>query len=205
MLTVALNHKEPAGVTESTVFGPFFVPGAPQLELGADVGAGAKGAPLFVTARVRAPDGAGVANAEVDVWQADEEGLYDVQRSDLKQPQARAKLRTDAQGGLNFRTVLPVSYPVPTDGPVGKMLLASGRHPWRPAHIHFMIAAPGYERLITHVFRDDDPYLDSDVVFGVRQSLIAPFVKHPAGALPDGTQSARPFYTLHYDFVLQPQ
>jgi hydroxyquinol 1,2-dioxygenase len=114
-------------------------------------------------------------------------------------------LRTDDQGRLRFRTVLPVSYPIPTDGPVGKMLLATGRHPWRPAHIHFMIEAPGYERLITHVFREDDPYLDSDVVFGVRQSLVASFARHAPGALPDGTRSERPYYSLQYDFVLQPK
>jgi hydroxyquinol 1,2-dioxygenase len=205
MLTVALNHRAPPGVTESTVFGPFFVPGAPQLEADADVGAGAKGELLLVTACVRAPDGRAIGGAWVDVWQADQEGLYDVQRPDLPHPQARARLRTDDQGRLRFRTVLPVSYPIPTDGPVGKMLLATGRHPWRPAHIHFMIEAPGYERLITHVFREDDPYLDSDVVFGVRQSLVASFARHAPGALPDGTRSERPYYSLQYDFVLQPK
>lgn len=204
MLLVALNNAKPKGLTESTVFGPFHVAGAPHVEQGADIGAGASGEPLFVTARVMAPDGKPVAGADVDVWQADEDGLYDVQRPDLKHHQARAVLRTDSDGYLRFRTVLPVAYPVPTDGPVGKMLVATGRHPWRPAHIHFMVVANGYERLITHVFRDGDPYLDSDVVFGVRSSLIGDFQRHGPGTAPDGSQQKKAFHTLAFDFVLQP-
>lgn len=204
MLTVAMNNIKPKGVTESTVFGPFHVAGAPHMEQHADIGAGASGEPLFVTARVTAPDGQPVAGAEVDVWQADEEGLYDVQRPDLDHHQARAVLRTDADGYLRFRSIVPVAYPIPTDGPVGKMLVAMGRHPWRPAHIHFMVVANGYERLITHVFRDGDPYLDSDAVFGVRSSLIGNFKAHPAGIAPDGSQQRSPFHTLNFQFILQP-
>ena len=204
MLTVAMNNAKPEGVTESTVFGPFHVAGAPHVVQGADISAGATGEPLFVTARVTAPDGKPVAGADVDVWQADEDGLYDVQRPNLEHHQARAVLRTDAEGYLRFRTVLPVAYPVPTDGPVGKMLVATGRHPWRPAHIHFMVVATGFERLITHVFRDGDPYMDSDVVFGVRSSLIGQFDQHSAGTAPDGSAMAVPFHTLAFDFVLQP-
>lgn len=204
MLTVAMNNAKPAGVTESTVFGPFHVAGAPHMAQGADISAGATGEPLFVTARVTAPDGKPVIGADVDIWQADEDGLYDVQRPDLEHHQARAVLRTDADGYLRFRTVLPVAYPVPTDGPVGKMLVATGRHPWRPAHIHFMVVATGFERLITHVFRDGDPYMDSDVVFGVRSSLIGQFEKHPAGTAPDGSSLSEAFHTLNFDFVLQP-
>lgn len=204
MLTVAMNNAKPEGVTESTVFGPFHVAGAPHVAQGSDISAGATGEPLFVTARVTAPDGKPVVGADVDVWQADEDGLYDVQRPDLEHYQARAVLRTDADGYLRFRTVLPVAYPVPTDGPVGKMLVATGRHPWRPAHIHFMVVATGFERLITHVFRDGDPYMDSDVVFGVRSSLIGQFEKHPAGTAPDGSSLGQAFHTLNFDFVLQP-
>lgn len=117
---------------------------------------------------------------------------------------ARGVLRSDAQGQVYFRSILPVAYPVPTDGPVGRMLLASGRHPWRPAHVHFMIQAAGYDTLVTHVFRDGDQYLDSDVVFGVRSSLIAPFVHHEAGAPPFGPATIGDFYTLDFDFVLNP-
>ncbi len=204
MLLVALNNAKPKGLTESTVFGPFHVEGAPHVEQGADIGAGASGEPLFVTARVTSPDGKPVASADVDVWQADEDGLYDVQRPDLKQHQARAVLRTDSEGYLRFRSVLPVAYPIPTDGPVGKLLVATGRHPWRPAHIHFMVVANGYERLITHVFRDGDPYLDSDVVFGVRSSLIGDFQRHEPGTAPDGSRQEKAFHTLSFGFVLQP-
>lgn len=204
MLTVAMHNAKPAGVTESTVFGPFHVANAPFVAQGGDISAGARGEPLFVTARVSAPDGTPVAGADVDIWQADEDGLYDVQRPHMQQHQARAVMRTDAEGCLRFRTVLPVAYPIPTDGPVGKMLVATGRHPWRPAHIHFMVTANGFERLVTHVFREGDPYLDSDVVFGVRSSLIGQFEKHGPGMAPDGRMQALNFYTLNFGFVLQP-
>ena len=203
MLTVALNHAKPAGATEATVFGPFHVDNAPALPQGADIAAGAPGMPLFVEAHVRSLDGRPIADAEVDVWQADEEGLYDVQRPELGDAhRARGVLRTDAQGVVRFRSIVPTAYPVPTDGPVGRMLVATGRHPWRPAHVHFMIRAPGYQPLITHIFREPDPYLDSDVVFGVRSSLIGRFVEHPAGPAPDGSAVAGSFMTLRQEFVL---
>ena len=203
-LNVALNHAKSAQATEATVFGPFHVPGAPQLALGADISGGAAGEPLFVQATVRGPGGEPVAQAEVDVWQADVEGLYDVQRTDLAAAQCRAVLRTDAAGRLWFRSVMPVAYPIPTDGPVGRMLNATHRHPWRPAHVHFMIAAPHYQTLITHVFSDGDPYLDSDAVFGVRSSLVGDFVRHPSGTAPDGSVQPTPFHVLNFDFVLEP-
>jgi len=204
MLTVAMNHAKSAQATEATVFGPFHVQGAPQLALGDDISGGAKGEPLFVDATVRGRDGEAVANAQVDVWEADAEGFYDVQRAGLDRPQGRAVFRTDADGRLWFRGVLPVAYPIPTDGPVGVMLNATKRHPWRPAHVHFMIQAPGYETLITHVFRGDDPYLDSDAVFGVRSSLIGNFASHPDGVAPDGSVQAGRFHTLDFEFVLEP-
>ncbi|WP_280156291.1 dioxygenase [Piscinibacter sp. XHJ-5] len=170
MLTVALNRKQSAAATEATVFGPFHVDDAPRLEQGCDIAAGAPGRPLDVDVVVRSSDGTPLPGAEVDVWQADEEGLYDVQRGPHRR--ARAVMKTDAEGRLRFRAIVPTAYPVPTDGPVGRMLVASGRHPWRPAHIHFLIKADGHETLTTHLFRDGDPYLDSDVVFGVRRSLV---------------------------------
>jgi len=149
--------------------------------------------------------GEAVAGATVNVWQADADGLYDVQRSGLPAAQGRALLRTDDEGRLAFRSVLPVPYPIPTDGPVGDMLQALKRHPWRPAHVHFMIEAPGYQTLITHVFRDGDAYLDSDAVYGVRSSLVGDFRAHPAGGrAPDGSTPAQPFHTLDFDFVLEP-
>ena len=203
MLNVALNNARPAGATEATVFGPFHVSGAPEYSLGADIANGAPGEPLYVCATVRGIDGEPVAGALVDTWQADEDGYYDVQLPETPL-RGRGVLRSDEQGQVYFRSILPVAYPVPTDGPVGQMLVATGRHPWRPAHVHFMIEAPGYETLITHVFRDGDPYLDSDVVFGVRSSLIGRFERHAPGVPPFGPAQTGVFHTLSFDFVLNP-
>ena len=204
MLVTALNQRKPPGCTEATVFGPFHVEGAPQYALGDDVANGAAGEPCFVRGSVRGVGGEPVPGADIEVWQADAEGFYDVQRPGLDGHRARGRLRADGDGRFHFRSIVPVAYPIPTDGPVGDMLVATARHPWRPTHLHFMITAPGYERLITHVFRDDDPYLDSDAVFGVRSSLLASWRRHEAGTAPDGTALERPFHTLDFDFVLAP-
>jgi len=203
MLVTALNNKKPKGCTEATVFGPFHVENSPRVELGADVANGARGEPCFVRGTVVGLDGCPVQDAELQVWQADAAGNYDVQYGDDTH-RARATLNADAAGHFHFKTIRAEAYPIPHDGPVGKMLEALGRHPWRPAHLHFMITAPGYERLITHVFRNGDRYLDSDAVFGVRSSLIADWIEHPPGTAPDGTRSEVPFYTLDFDFVLNP-
>ena len=192
MLTVAQNNRKPPGCTEATVFGPFHVAGAPAYDDGADISNGAAGKPCRVEGTVRGLDGRAVAGAVIEVWQADAEGHYDVQLEGVGH-QGRGVLRSRPDGSFAFRTVVPQAYPIPDDGPVGDLLRASGRHPWRPAHLHFMIDAPGYERLVTHVFRGDDPYLDSDAVFGVRQSLVADWYVQP-----DGSGS------LRFDFVLNP-
>ncbi|MDF3822825.1 intradiol ring-cleavage dioxygenase [Leptospira sp. 96542] len=194
MLTVALNNKKPAGCTEATVFGPFHVDGAPQYALGEDISNGARGVPCLVRGTVRGVDGKPLPHARLDVWQSDEDGLYDVQHTGLDQAQARGILHADGEGRYHFRSILAVPYAIPHDGPVGRMLEATRRHPWRPAHLHFMIEAEGHETLITHVFRRDDPYLDSDAVFGVRQSLIADWEPQPDGS-----------YLVDYDFVLNPR
>jgi hydroxyquinol 1,2-dioxygenase len=191
MLTVAMNNPKPPGCTEATVFGPFFVEGAPAVSAGGDIAQGAPGKPCVVRGTVRGIDGKPVAQAMLDVWQADADGMYDVQREGLQSPQGRGVLRTNSAGEYHFRTVLPEAYPIPTDGPVGDLLRATRRHPWRPAHLHFKIQAPGYETLVTHVFRNGDPYLDSDAVFGVRESLVA-----------DWRETAEGEYLLDYDFVL---
>jgi hydroxyquinol 1,2-dioxygenase len=204
MLVTALNNKKPKGCTESTVFGPFHVENSPHVELGDDVANGAQGEPCFVRGTISGLDGRPVPGAELQVWQADEAGYYDVQYGDGTPHRARATLNADAAGRFHFKTIRAEAYPIPHDGPVGKMLEALGRHPWRPAHLHFMITAPGYERLITHVFRNGDRYLDSDAVFGVRSSLIADWIEHPPGVAPDGTHSEVPFYTLDFRFVLNP-
>jgi hydroxyquinol 1,2-dioxygenase len=211
-LVTAQNNMKPSGCTESTVFGPFFVDGAPRYENRADIANGAKGTPCFVSAQVRGLAGEPVADAVIDVWQSDEDGRYDVQ-TDVQTPgehvhRARGQLRSNSDGRFHFRSIVAVPYAIPDDGPVGAMLTALGRHPWRPAHLHFMIQAPGYQTLITHVFRDGDPYLDSDAVFGVRSSLIANWVAQPSQALlsngvQDGLPAGRPdSHVLEYDFVL---
>ena len=184
-LVTAQNNVKPAGCTEATVFGPFFIEGAPHYPLGADISNGARGEPCFVSGRVTSTDGTPLAGVTVDVWQSDEDGYYDVQRPPTAPGEhvhrARAQLTTDSEGRYYFKSILAQPYPIPHDGPVGAMLEALGRHPWRPAHLHYMLSAPGHERLITHVFRDNDQYLDSDAVFGVRSTLISDWVKHDAG------------------------
>jgi hydroxyquinol 1,2-dioxygenase len=204
MLVTAMNNRKPEGCTEATVFGPFHVDGAPRYPLGADVANGARGEPCFVRGHVRGFDGKAIAGATVDVWQADEAGFYDVQYKDLEHHRARGVLQSGPDGEFYFRTIVANAYPIPHDGPVGRMLKALNRHPWRPAHLHFMIKAPGYETLVTHVFRDGDKYLDSDAVFGVRSSLIAEWIRHERGTAPDGSHMDVPYYTLDFDFVLNP-
>jgi hydroxyquinol 1,2-dioxygenase len=202
MLVTAQNHAKPPGATEATVLGPFFVEGAPEVEDGADIANGAKGPPSLVRGRILDLEGRPIAGATIDVWQSDEDGLYDVQRADSDaglEPQGRARLRSGPDGRFQFRSVLPQHYPIPHDGPVGAMLAALGRHPWRPAHLHFLIDAAGFDRLITHVFVAGDPYLDSDAVFGVRPSLVTEWVRHEPGEGFDD-----PYYTLDYTFVLAP-
>ena len=202
MLVDAINHRFAKGVTETTVFGPFFVEGAPHVAQWADIRGGARGVPCFVSGTVKDVDGRAVADAVIDVWQSDgEEGFYDVQRPGAE-PYCRAKVHTDAEGRFGFLTVKPVSYPVPTDGPVGAMLLKMGRHPFRPAHIHTMIQRAGFAPLTTHLFVAGDEYLGSDAVFGVKDSLIVDFVAHAPGAAPDGSTMSEPFVTASYDFVL---
>lgn len=204
MLLVAMHDGAAHGATEATVLGPFHTPDAPLMENGSDMSNGAPGEPMYVTGRVLSAAGKPLADAEVDVWQADSEGLYDVQRGELgSDRRARGLVRTDSEGRFSFWSVLPEAYPVPTDGPVGQMLLSTARHPWRPAHIHFLIGAAGHQPLVTHIFREGDQYLDSDVVFGVRPSLVGQFAKHAAGVAPDGRQMTQPYWTMGYEFAMQ--
>lgn len=193
MLTVAMNNDKPQGCTEATVFGPFYVPDAPYYENGADVANGASGQPCLVRGTVRGLGGEAIAQATIEVWQADDEGHYDVQKEDLHHAQARGLLHSRADGSFDFKTIVAEAYPIPTDGPVGALLEATRRSPWRPAHLHFMLKAEGYETLITHVFRKECAYMEADPVFGVRESLIADWK-----LLPDGAT------LLEFDFVLNP-
>jgi hydroxyquinol 1,2-dioxygenase len=199
MQVVAVQSERPPGCTESTVFGPFHVEGAPRIANGGDIANGASGEPCTVFGSVRSIEGDPIADAEVDVWQSDDDGLYDVQRPGLQATQGRGVLRTDAQGLFWFTTVVPVPYPIPTDGPVGRLLEASGRSAWRPAHLHVRIVAPGYDTLITHVFRAGDPHLESDPVFGVRPSLVSSWPESP-----DGQPQLRFEFVLHRRKALRP-
>ena len=192
MLVDFLHYGKSAGATESTVFGPFFLENAPEMPLGANIAKpGTPGEPCAVTGTVKGLDGKPVANAVIDVWEAGGDGFYDVQKNEGVN--LRARFRSDAQGEFHFKCVVPPSYPVPHDGPVGRMLTATERHPMRPGHLHTMFTAPGYDTLVTHLFVKGDKYLDSDAVFGVKDSLIVDFKKSPSGE-----------YTTHYDFVLKP-
>jgi hydroxyquinol 1,2-dioxygenase len=179
MLVDAINHRDHAGVTDSTVLGPFYVGEHRLAPDGADLAPGAPGARLVVAARVTDTAGAPIA-ATIDVWQADADGRYDSQQPGytLDRPALRARFAADADGRFTFRTIVPRSYPVPTDGPVGELLRAGDRHAMRPAHIHFLLRAPGFETLVTHVFVAGDDYLASDAVFGVKPALIAPLEPH---------------------------
>jgi hydroxyquinol 1,2-dioxygenase len=202
MLVDAINHRLPAGATETTVFGPFFVEARRDFPLGANISEGVDGTPMLVTGKVSSIDGSPVASASIDVWHSDDEGFYDVQQGD--DLAMRGHLRAGADGNFNFWSVRPKFYPIPDDGPVGDMLKAQGRHPYRPEHVHFMISADGHETLVTHVFSQGDPYLDSDVVFGVKNSLVTDFVEHGPGVAADGRKMDEPYVHLHYDFVLKP-
>jgi hydroxyquinol 1,2-dioxygenase len=202
MQVIGINHPARAGATESTVIGPFFVPNAPTYRNGDNLANGARGEPCFVSGQVRSTSGEALAGAHLEVWQADDDGLYDVQRDSLEGAQNRGQLDADEQGRFWFWSVKPVPYPIPHDGPVGAMLSAAGRSPMRPAHIHFRVTKPGFASLITHVFVAGDPYLDADAVFGVKQSLIAAFERHEPGIALDGSNVSQPFYTVHHDFVL---
>ncbi len=202
MLVDAINHRTSAGATETTVLGPFFVNERKSLPLGANMAPGVDGTPMFVRGTVRDTDGNPIPGAEIDVWHSDEGGFYDVQHAGAELTM-RGRFNADETGRFWLWSVRPKYYPIPTDGPVGQMLQAQGRHPFRPEHVHFLIAAPGFETLVTHVFADADPYLDSDVVFGVKNSLITSYIRHPAGPAPDGSSQDVDFIELSYDFVLK--
>jgi catechol 1,2-dioxygenase len=203
MLVESINHRTGGTSTESTVLGPFHMVESPPRQLGENIALDGKGIPCLVSGRVSGPDGEPLAGAVVDVWQTNEDGFYDVQQPGI-QPAGnlRGLFSADEEGRYWFRSVVPRFYPIPDDGPVGQLLAATGRHPYRPAHLHFIAAAPGYRPVTTHVFVADSPYLDSDAVFGVKESLIrdVPEVDDPARAAEAGL--ANPFRTLTFDVTL---
>jgi hydroxyquinol 1,2-dioxygenase len=202
ILVITINNPAAGGTTDSTVLGPYYWEGAPEMPLGADLAVGVKGEPAYYSGRVLDNDGKPVAGALLDVWSGDGEGTYDMQMEGDVGMRARGRIRTDAQGRYSFRSIKPEYYPVPTDGPVGRMLNKMGRHPMRPGHIHMIISAPGHHAVTTHLFAAGSQYIDSDAVFGVKESLITAFAKHPAGTAPDGSKIDVPYYTVNYDFRL---
>lgn len=203
MLVDAINNRKPSGASESTVLGPFHVAGAPELPMGANICLDRKGEDMVIAGSIVDTDGKPIANAMVDVWQANDEGFYDVQQKGI-QPDfsLRGAFRTGPDGRYWFRAVKSKYYPIPDDGTVGKLLLALGRHPYRPAHIHFIIEADGFETLTTHIFDPDDPYIDSDAVFGVKASLLAEFKKLDDPKRAAELEFAGPFWAVERDFVL---
>ena len=190
--------------TEATVQGPFYWEGAPELPLGSDLGAGMPGDPTYYHGRVTDTAGKPIPGCAMDVWSSDSEGFYDQQKGDEAPMQLRARFHTDADGNYHYWAIKPALYPVPVDGPVGAMLTRMGRHPFRPGHMHKMLSAPGFEKLTTHIFVSDSKYLDSDAVFGVRNSLIVDFKAQSPGKAPDGRVMERAYFTAHYDFRLVP-
>jgi hydroxyquinol 1,2-dioxygenase len=201
MQTITINHAVAGEVTESTVLGPFFVAGSPEIAPGGDIAAGASGEPCWVEGTVRDEAGNPVAGALLEVWEADDDGFYDVQYADSRTA-ARGHLVSGADGGYRFWALTPTPYPIPADGPVGRLLAATGRSPMRAPHLHFMVSAPGFRTLITHIFVAGAA-LDGDSVFGVRDSLVTPFVRGD-GPTPDGRVVAGTWTQARFDIVLAP-
>jgi hydroxyquinol 1,2-dioxygenase len=205
MQMIAINNEAHANATEATVVGPFFVEESPRIPPGGDVAAGAAGEPCWVEGTVTDTGGKPVSGARIEVWEADEDGLYDVQYGDDRTA-ARAHLFTDEQGGYRFWGVTPTPYPIPHDGPVGKLLRAAGRSPMRASHLHFMVIADGKRTLVTHIFVRGDEMLTRDAVFGVKESLVMDFEQQPAATpAPDGRDlSGRTWSRVRFDIVLAP-
>ncbi|MBS1177507.1 MAG: chqB [Proteobacteria bacterium] len=211
MMVVALAQARASGAvqgamaaTEATVEGPFFWPGAPEVPLGADIAEGVPGEPTLYMGRVTDVDGKPLAGALLDVWSGDGDGKYDVQLSAEPTMKARGRLRTDAEGRYWFWSIRPTYYPVPDDGPVGDMLRATNRNINRPGHIHMMVSAEGHVPLTTHIFVAGSPFIDEDVVFGKRDSLVVDFEAHPPGRAVDGREMKQPYHSASFDFRLAP-
>jgi hydroxyquinol 1,2-dioxygenase len=205
MQTIAINNQAYAHATEATVVGPFFAEGSPHITLRGDLSAGAPGEPCWVEGTVTTTDGAPVPGALIEVWEADDDGFYDVQYGDGRIA-ARGHLFTDDNGGYRFWALTPTPYAIPHDGPVGELLEATGRSPMRASHLHFMVSAPGQRTLVTHIFVRGDELLTRDAVFGVKESLVKEFVLQPPGTPAPGGRDVgdRPWSRVSFDIVLAP-
>lgn len=202
-LVIEVNHPPVAGSLESTVLGPFYVEGVSERSLGADLTDGMAGDPTFYAGRVCNTEGQPIAGAMLDIWSSDGVGYYDVQKPGPFKTQGRAKIKTDAEGRYWFRSIKPADYPVPTDGPVGALLIRQGREPNRPGHLHLIVSAPGHITVVTQIFVADSVYLDHDAVFGAKHALAGRFVAHAPGNAPTGEMMAVPFYTVDFDMRLK--
>jgi protocatechuate 3,4-dioxygenase beta subunit len=192
MLVDAIANPGGPGLTESTVLGPFHRENPPVVKNGGDLAPGIKGRRVNIDCRVTSEDGSPISGAQIDCWQSSPDGFYDSQMGDGEAHNLRGRLKSEKDGRFWFETTLPAAYPVPHDGPVGMLLRAMGRHAMRPGHLHFWVKAPGHRQVVTHLFVDGDKYLDSDVVFGVKDSLIVDF----------GAKEG-PLHTVNYDFRLK--
>jgi protocatechuate 3,4-dioxygenase beta subunit len=205
MLVDAINNRKPSGASESTVLGPFHVPDVPESPMGSNICLDGKGHPMLIKGRIVNTDGDPINNVKIDVWQTNDDGFYDVQQKGI-QPDfnLRGVFRTAADGNYTFWGAKPRFYPIPDDGPVGKLLTGLGRHPFRPAHLHYILEADGYETLVTHIFDPDDEYIHSDAVFGVKESLLAKFELIEDLGRIKAEGAAGPFYEVVHYFVLAP-
>lgn len=206
MQTINVSNTPYKDATEATVFGPFFVDDAPQIDNGGDIAGGGVGQPAWVEGVVRDTDGNPVPGARIEVWEADEEGLYDVQHDDDR-VYGRAFLFSEDDGSFRFWGLTPTPYPIPDDGPVGALLKATSRSPMRASHLHFMVTAPGLRTLVTHIFVTGDELLATDSVFGVKESLVKDFEQQPAGTpTPDGRDLGDATWSrARFDIVLAPE
>lgn len=205
MQTINVNNATYKDATEATVFGPFFVEDAPEIPIGGDIAGGAPGQPCWVEGTVKDTNGNPVPNARIEVWEADDDGFYDVQYTDGR-VSGRAHLYSDENGNYSFWGLTPTPYPIPYDGPVGKMLDATGRSPMRASHLHFMVTAENLRTLVTHIFVEGDELLQSDTVFGVKDSLIKNFEEQPSGtSTSDGRDlEGETWSRVKFDIVLAP-
>ena len=206
MLVDAIRHREREGATETAVLGPFYVGEHKVTPHGTDISANLSGERCSCRAASPTSQASRWGGVPVDIWRADDDGFYHSQKPAYatEGPSSRARFITDADGKFFFRTILPCSYPIPTDGPVGEMIVQTRHHAMRPAHVHFLVAAPGHQPLITHVFIDSNRYLDSDVVFGVKDELVARIEKRRDPTMPDGKPAAAPWHLMTYEFRMKP-